>query len=218
MAEKVRQRTLVIRQFITETVSGHPEDIAKVTASQFQISRQAACQHVKWLAEHGVLLASGNTAGRKYELLPTGRFSGTFPTKDLKEDRAWREWVAPLLEDAPANVVTICNIAFSELLNNVIDHSESPLVSIDVLCTAATVAVKIRDEGVGIFKKIKDDCGLAEERDAILELGKGKLTTCRAITQEWASTFLRAWSTYSRCRRANYGLPISSQTTTGYWG
>jgi anti-sigma regulatory factor (Ser/Thr protein kinase) len=172
-----RQRTLVIRQFITEMVGTHPDDIAKLTAAKFRISRQAACTHVKWLADHGVLKSTGKTTARKYELQPVGQFHGTYSTKGLTEDVAWREWVAPLLKDAPENVVRICNIAFSELVNNVIDHSESDQIAVSVLCTPATVAIKIHDHGIGIFKKIKDACGLNDERDAILELGKGKLTT-----------------------------------------
>ncbi len=46
--------------------------------------------------------------------------------------------------------------------------------------TAATIAIRIIDSGIGIFRKVKEACGLAEEREAILELAKGKLTTAPA--------------------------------------
>src|SRR6202012_1695126 len=35
----------------------------------------------------------------------------------------------------------------------------------------------ISDNGIGIFKKIQTELGLLDERHAILELSKGKLTT-----------------------------------------
>ena len=38
----------------------------------------------------------------------------------------------------------------------------------------------IIDNGIGVFRKIKDTFGLANEQEAILELSKGKLTTNKA--------------------------------------
>jgi anti-sigma regulatory factor (Ser/Thr protein kinase) len=172
-----RQKSLVIRQFITDYVTANPTDIGALTAKQFNISRQAVSHHMKWLVNHGVLRKSGNTTGRTYELIPTGQLQKTYELAGLKEDVVWLEDIKPLLGDAPENVSAICSIGFTEMLNNAIDHSEAASVSVDVLTTAATVAINIRDRGVGIFKKIRTACGLRDERDAILELGKGRLTT-----------------------------------------
>ena len=43
--------------------------------------------------------------------------------------------------------------------------------------TAVTVEMMIMDNGVGIFRKIQGALGLLDERHAIFELSKGKLTT-----------------------------------------
>jgi hypothetical protein len=63
------------------------------------------------------------------------------------------------------------------MLNNVIDHSSSSTVVIRFDRTSASIRFLIVDFGVGIFKKISSELGLSDERHAILELAKGKLTT-----------------------------------------
>jgi hypothetical protein len=42
---------------------------------------------------------------------------------------------------------------------------------------AKRIQINIGDRGVGIFYKIKNECGLEDARHALLELSKGKLTT-----------------------------------------
>jgi len=71
----------------------------------------------------------------------------------------------------------LCQYGFTEILNNVADHSASPKCLIGVRRSYADVEFLIRDYGVGIFNKIKNDFGLVDAREAILELSKGKLTS-----------------------------------------
>jgi anti-sigma regulatory factor (Ser/Thr protein kinase) len=174
---RTRQKTTLIRQFITDQVSAHPTDIAKVTAAQFKISAQAARNHLQALEAEGALKSSGNTRSRKYELVPLAQVRKRYKTSGLQEDVPWSEDFLPHLDRIPENVRNICSIVFTEMVNNVIDHSESKGVEISMLCTAASVKFRIRDAGVGIFKKIKLALKLREERAAILELAKGKFTT-----------------------------------------
>jgi hypothetical protein len=63
------------------------------------------------------------------------------------------------------------------MVNNVIDHSASPLARVKVFRTIGQIDLQVIDEGIGIFKKVADSCNLPDEREAILELAKGKLTT-----------------------------------------
>jgi len=62
-------------------------------------------------------------------------------------------------------------------MNNAIDHSEGKQVSINLTKTAMAAELVLFDNGVGIFKKIQNALGLDDERHAVLELSKGKLTT-----------------------------------------
>jgi len=47
----------------------------------------------------------------------------------------------------------------------------------------------IGDDGIGIFRKIHDELGLLDERHAILELAKGKLTTDGDLEKSHAQYF-----------------------------
>lgn len=47
----------------------------------------------------------------------------------------------------------------------------------DILKTTISTELALYDNGIGIFKKIQAELGLLDERHAILELAKGKLTT-----------------------------------------
>ena len=98
-------------------------------------------------------------------------------TKGLEEDRLWRESVLPLIRPVPENVLDICAFGFTEMVNNVIDHSESETVMVEVSTTAVMIDLLVKDSGVGIFNKIQRDHNLHDPRHALLELSKGKLTS-----------------------------------------
>ncbi|MDP2657397.1 MAG: STAS-like domain-containing protein, partial [Candidatus Deferrimicrobium sp.] len=101
----------------------------------------------------------------------------TVPLLGLEEDRFWRQEVVPLLTGYRENVFKIWQYGFTEMVNNAIDHSGGTRVTVTVETTAATTTLWIADDGVGIFRKIQAELGLEDERHAILELAKGKLTT-----------------------------------------
>ncbi len=71
----------------------------------------------------------------------------------------------------------IWHYGFTEMFNNVLDHSEARTVCVMVSKTAASTRVLLSDDGVGIFKKIQAALGLDDARHAVLELAKGKFTT-----------------------------------------
>jgi anti-sigma regulatory factor (Ser/Thr protein kinase) len=177
MIKSVRQETVHIRQFLIETVGMHPNDLVSYAAEKLRLSRQAVYRHVIALIENGVLDASGRTHARKYELKPIASFSLCYKLAGLAEHVPWERDVKPLIDSAPKNVLRVCAFAFTEMLNNAIDHSESEYVQVDMTYTAESISFEIHDRGVGIFRKIKRERGLEHERFAILELAKGKLTT-----------------------------------------
>jgi anti-sigma regulatory factor (Ser/Thr protein kinase) len=95
----------------------------------------------------------------------------------LEEDVVWRENILPDLKGLPENVLDICNYGSTEMLNNVVDHSDSPAAAVRLTCSALRTSIQVADVGVGIFKKIQTTLGLHDARHALLELAKGKLTT-----------------------------------------
>jgi hypothetical protein len=174
----LRKRGDEIRHYILDNVQQHPNDIAHFTATHFSISRQAVNKHIQQLVAVQKLTVSGTTRSRQYALQPLEEWVHRYDlTQGLEEDRVWRNDIEPKLGPLPDNVRAIWHYGVTEMLNNVIDHSASATVDIHLEKTANCIKILIRDNGEGIFKKIQRELGLVDERQALLELAKGKLTT-----------------------------------------
>ena len=171
----VRKRGEEIRQFIWDSVENHPVDLAKFVSEAFNISRQAVNRHIRQLIEKGILGIKGSTRNPHYYRLVLGKNYSMDGT--LKEDRVWRADIAPLLADLPNNVIDLWHYGFTEIFNNAIEHSGGNSVRITLKRTASDLSISIEDNGVGIFNKIKNTLNLFDERESVLELAKGKLTT-----------------------------------------
>jgi anti-sigma regulatory factor (Ser/Thr protein kinase) len=175
---KVRSRGEKIRSFILGNVEKFPSDIAKRAALEFGISRQAVNKHLNHLVTEKALVEEGNTRNRRYKLCPIAQVHKIYPlSAELQEDVVWRNDVLQILAGLPENVIDIWSYCFTEMFNNAIDHSGAEYISVTVIRTATTTSIDIYDDGVGIFKKIKEALGLLDERHAVFELSKGKLTT-----------------------------------------
>tara|TARA_Y100000294_G_scaffold77837_1_gene73198 strand:- start:266 stop:1354 length:1089 start_codon:yes stop_codon:yes gene_type:complete len=167
-----------IRDFIVDNVSDHPKDIINITARNFGVSKQAVHRHINILIRRGVLEAEDKTKSRKYTLKPIVHEKiAFFIHKDLAEDKIWRLNISNFFKNFSPNIIDICHQGFTEIFNNVIDHSNGMTVRIVIKITSPKIEIKIIDNGIGIFTKIKNELGLEDERHAILELSKGKLTT-----------------------------------------
>ncbi len=174
----LRKRGEEIRQFILDHVGQHPNDIAHLVAATFGISRQAVNKHIQHLVEQKALFVSGTTRSRHYFLQPLEKWQHTYDLKEqLEEHLVWQHDIEQKLGPLPKNALDIWHYGFTEMLNNVIDHSAGEKVDIFLERTATSVEIIIRDDGEGIFKKIQRELALVDERQALLELAKGKLTT-----------------------------------------
>ena len=78
------------------------------------------------------------------------------------------------------NVQRIWAYGLSEMVNNVIDHSNAENMKMVIIQNYLTTTVLLMDDGVGIFEKIKKHFNLPSLDEAICELFKGKLTTDEA--------------------------------------
>lgn len=177
MSGEREARREAIRRFILEQAEKQGKDIVRATAERFGITRQAVNKHIKPLVDQGLLVPVGATRTRRYLLSVLSQQLFTLNLSGLEEHVVWRSQVEPHLRDLAANVIDIWHYGFTEMLNNAIDHSEGATVAIELKRTATRTVVAIADDGVGIFRKIQAALGLEDERHAVLELTKGKLTT-----------------------------------------
>jgi anti-sigma regulatory factor (Ser/Thr protein kinase) len=167
-----------VRHFIVRHVEAHPADIARVTADEFKVEPQSIRKHLRELSSENVLVVDGKTRDRIYRL-KTNDWTKSYPiSAGLTEDSAWND-AAPFVGRLPENVLSIWNTGFTEMFNNAIDHSAGTEIAVEIRKTAINTEMEIRDNGVGIFKKVQAAANLPDERQAILELAKGKFTTDR---------------------------------------
>lgn len=175
---RVRARGEDIRRFIVANVEEHPTDISRVTAKKFGITRQAVNKHLRKLTDEKCLTESGQTRSRTYKLAPLSVWERSYTiVPGLAEDVVWTDDIRAALGLLSDNVMNIWHHGFTEMFNNAIDHSGGTIIHVEIRKTAAAVDMAIHDNGVGIFRKIRAAMGLLDERHAILELSKGKLTT-----------------------------------------
>lgn len=174
--DRIHKRGKEIREFILENIE--KKNISALVAEKFKISRQGTARHIKTLAEEGLIESSGKSRNKSYKLKTLSETKLNLSNIPLlSEDKVWRQEILPKLPDLPENVKNICQHGFTEMLNNVIDHSGASTAGISMSFDALNINLVVYDDGVGIFKKIKSDFNLDDERHAILELSKGKLTS-----------------------------------------
>lgn len=175
---RVRTQGENIRRFILENVEKHPSHITRKTAEHFKITRQAVNKHLHRLISEHALSQTGQTRNRSYQLASITEWRNKYQiSSELAEDMIWTNDLMPVFGEMPENIRDIWHYGFTEMFNNVIDHSGGFEVIVHIKKTALFTEMALLDNGVGIFKKIQTELGLLDERHAILELSKGKLTT-----------------------------------------
>lgn len=97
----------------------------------------------------------------------------------LSEDVVWRRVVDDLRLPTESPAGKIMGYAFTEMLNNAIDHSDSEIATITWWTSSDQWSFEVRDYGVGAYPKLRDGLHLASEFEAVQELSKGKRTTDR---------------------------------------
>lgn len=178
MGKQVRLPGEIVRSFILRNLDAHPNDIVTVTAAKFGCTRQAVHKHLARLVEQGALAKTGTRQSPAYKPAQLDSAEWEFSLQGpLAESDIWERDLLPLMQALPKNVLGIWEYAFTEMVNNAIDHSGGKALVVQMERTATKTTIRIRDDGIGIFRKIQGELDLVDERQAIFELSKGKLTT-----------------------------------------
>lgn len=98
----------------------------------------------------------------------------------LSEGMVWQRVKDDLDLEAESPARRIIGYAFTEMLNNAIDHSGSDTATISWWTTPDQWSFEIRDYGVGAYPKLRAGLHLASDFEAVQELSKGKRTTDRS--------------------------------------
>ncbi|MDT8273025.1 MAG: DUF4325 domain-containing protein [Desulfomonilia bacterium] len=173
-----------ILRFIRKNTSANSQELV----DHFGISKQAVHKHIKTLVQEQKIIKQGVTRGAVY-IPASGKQQPPPPTrirKNLKLDGIEEHEVfktidlrASLKSQLTQQAYAIFKYAFTELLNNAIDHSFSKDCTLQVGVDSYSASFTIRDFGIGIFHSIFSKFGLNDEHEALGELLKGKTTTMR---------------------------------------
>jgi len=174
----VRVQGEKIREFLLDNIVRQDPTLVATAVRHFGITRQAVLKHVDRLRSQNAIVVSGTKRKPVYELVPIQVVEKTYEiVEELAEHEVWEEFVLPQISTLPGNVLGIWSHAFTEMFNNAIDHSGGGTINVRVTLSAQATLVEVRDDGIGIFKKIQDALNLVDQRHALFELSKGKLTT-----------------------------------------
>lgn len=174
----VKNQAEEIRTYLLAKIPVHPKNIVAKASKAFACSRTTVHRHLNRLFRDGEIIKTGTTRQVEYFLKTEKNKKILVPLQPgVEEHKVWQESFSKDFATLPKNIQHICEYGFMEMLNNAIDHSEGSGVVVKTLWAPDRVTIAIRDDGVGIFKKIKGALNLEDERESILHLSKGKFTT-----------------------------------------
>ncbi len=165
-----------IRFYILEKICQGEKALSKTVADNLNINQNTVHGYISELIDQSIIR---RVKRGEYELIThrheysLNRSSGHLDNDTYAFDACFQQHI----KDFSANVRDIWAYTFSEMINNVMDHSQAEHLDLVVLQNYLTTSVLIADDGIGIFRKIKEYFGYASLDDAINELFKGKLTT-----------------------------------------
>ena len=171
-----KSRASEIEALLLSNVENHPLDLVRVVCDALEVTRPAVLARVETLVDGGYLIKTGTTRPT-YGVGGNRRRVFDYRLAGFAEDVAWTRDIRPQLTDVPTTVIDACQHGLTEMLNNAIDHSGSKTATVTIDIDDSRVAIVIADKGIGIFRKISRHLCLPDERLALLELSKGKLTT-----------------------------------------
>jgi len=129
------------------------------------------------LVVSGILEREGKGRAAHYRLR---RLRFRFPRRGLHENEAWQRIAAAIGRVRPLAVDEARSLQYAttEVLNNAVDHSRGRRVEVSVtFAERGTTLTTVLDDGIGVFRRIREDFGIASSHDAIVQLEKGKLSS-----------------------------------------
>lgn len=169
-----KKQSIII--YMLEKIEQNDDRISKAVSEAFGVNQNTIHTYINELVDNNIIK---RVKRGKYELVKKEyeyelkRSKGELETDTYAYEHCLFEFV----KEFGQNVEAIWSYAFSEMINNVMDHSQAENVKIMVEQDYINTHVSILDDGIGIFMKIKEHFGFSTLDEAICELFKGKLTT-----------------------------------------
>lgn len=165
-----------LTQWITAAVQAHPEDLPAHLQQRLALGRHsvrtliARLQAAQWLVREGTARRPRWRPGALRQVVQSYALEG------LLEDQPWRLDFAPMFE-LPVQVKRMARHAFTELVNNAIDHSGGTQVTVSMRQTPQQLQLLVSDDGCGLFQRVEASFAIDDPALAMLEIAKGRLTS-----------------------------------------
>lgn len=139
-----------VKSYILRLIKSGRKDCVKATVEAFDISKSSVYNYVKQMENDGLIEKEGGAY-----ILKTNKFYYSFKNDGtLGEDRIYNQFISQHIQ-FEKNVNSIWDYAFTEMMNNAIEHSEAENIYVSIHQNCLDTQILIIDDGVGIFKNIQ---------------------------------------------------------------
>jgi anti-sigma regulatory factor (Ser/Thr protein kinase) len=169
-----------IKRYILQHVSS--KDVVAKAVDAFGVSKSTAYNYIKELFLEGAIEKADDGA-----YIPVKQtYNYTYENLDLSEDKIFDRDIAKHVNMYEKNVFSIWRYAFTEMMNNAIEHSRSKNIFVSVIADAVGTTIIISDNGIGIFNNIQSYVKNEEGKEISFEeaaqlLFAGKFTTSKSM-------------------------------------
>ncbi len=168
-----------VKNYILRLIKSGRKDYVKATIESFNISKSSVYNYVKQMESDGLIEKKENAY-----VLKTNSYHYFFKNDGtLDEARVYNQFISQHIQ-FKKNVNHIWDYAFTEMMNNAIEHSEAENIYVSIYQNCLDTQILIIDNGIGIFKNIQrfmkenknENISL---RECVSLLFAGKFTTAK---------------------------------------
>lgn len=175
------------KEFIVSHINKTGKILTRDVVKACGITRQTAHQHLRELVDEKKIMKIGKTVNAAY--VPYRKKKSVSPDvrrcvarralKGLAEDTLFNHMSLRLrlADTLSACAYAIVQYAFTEMVNNAIDHSKAKSVTIEMMLDVRNITFTVKDAGIGVYRSVREYFGLEDNYEALEHLMKGKQTT-----------------------------------------
>lgn len=169
-----------IIQYLLKQIHLKNADYIKKTMENFDVASSTIYNYIAELESKNVI--EKTNADFKYQLVSEKTYFEYSTSDLLEEDRIFNKDISPLLSHLDSNVFESWRYAFTEMMNNAIEHSSAQNIYCRVVRNDILTEIAIVDDGIGIFRNIQNYIKATEGKELELSecvalLFAGKFTT-----------------------------------------
>lgn len=170
-----------IKKYMLDKIREDDKEFVTKVSENFEISATSVKRYIADCLKQEIICKEGEKACG-YRLLTVEKEWELSNKGTLEEDDFYFNEILPFLKCVSKNAQDIWYYAFTEMMNNAIEHSNGDKIWCRIHQDELYTEISIKDNGVGIFKNIsayvKEKQGInLSVSQAMAELYKGKLTT-----------------------------------------